>query len=728
MRLIFKTIFLIFILFFLLVAYLSTFGIETSKFNKQIQNKVEETNKDLSVELKEVKLTLNPLRYNFSIKTIGPKMTLKNQSIELESIKMNISVKSLLSDQFLIEQIELSTRSIPIGNLISFAKSIYKAPELIVLENFFRIKGYLIANINLEFDLAGNLKNNYRLSGFIKDAKLNIFENNKIDKLNFIFDISKDNFVFEDIELEYNKYNLFSKKISTKKVDNHYLVNGILKNDIIDLNEKDINFFKNIIPNFDLKKIKFSSSNNFTFNIDDRFKIKNLKLISNIQLKEAQILNSLNLKKIFPNIKKEIILKDNKINLNYKKNLFSINGKGNILIQKTNDLITYDVEKNKERLKFKKLLKIKENPFRIEYLNYEKNIKSDTIVEINGFKDDKSNIFFNSISLHEENNKIEVENIKLDSKYKIINFNEINLDYLDNYNQRNVIKIKRNKSNYMLNGEYFNADSLIDNLLFEENNSSYFSNNFDINLNLNKVRLDNEHQLANLKGNLNFKNQKLFNGNLTGEFSDSKKMNFTVNTDGNTKITTFFIEHAKPIVKRYKFVKGFEKGILDFYSSKTGEISKSTLKIYDFKLKELPTLTKILTLASLQGIADILSGEGIRFNELEMNFDNKGNLININEIYAIGPAISILMNGYIEKNKLISLRGTLVPATTINKAIGSIPVLGKILVGSKTGEGVFGVSFKIKGPPKKLETSVNPIKTLTPRFITRTLEKIKKVN
>ena len=50
------------------------------------------------------------------------------------------------------------------------------------------------------------------------------------------------------------------------------------------------------------------------------------------------------------------------------------------------------------------------------------------------------------------------------------------------------------------------------------------------------------------------------------------------------------------------------------------------------------------------------------------------------------------------------------------------------LVGKKIGEGVFGVSFKIKGPPKKLKTSVNPIKTLTPRFITRTLEKIKKTN
>ena len=139
-------------------------------------------------------------------------------------------------------------------------------------------------------------------------------------------------------------------------------------------------------------------------------------------------------------------------------------------------------------------------------------------------------------------------------------------------------------------------------------------------------------------------------------------------------------------------------------------------------------MTKILTLASLQGIADILSGEGVRFDEFEMNFQNKKDLMEIKEIYAIGPAISILMDGYVQGDDLVSLRGTLVPATTINKFVGSIPILGDILVGKKTGEGVFGVSFKIKGPPKDLKTTVNPIKTLTPRFITRTLEKIKKTN
>jgi len=224
------------------------------------------------------------------------------------------------------------------------------------------------------------------------------------------------------------------------------------------------------------------------------------------------------------------------------------------------------------------------------------------------------------------------------------------------------------------------------------------------------------------------KNNEISELDLVSNFSNQKKIKFTIKTNDDEKITTLFSDNAKPMVNRYKFIKGFDEGSLDFYSVNKNGKTKSTIKIYDFKLKELPILTKILTLASLQGIADLLSGEGIRFSEFEMNFTNKKDLITIDELYAIGPAISVMLEGYIEKDKLISLRGTLVPATTINKTIGSIPLLGNILVGKKTGEGVFGVSFKIKGPPKNLETSVNPIKTLTPRFITRTLEKIKKAN
>ena len=274
----------------------------------------------------------------------------------------------------------------------------------------------------------------------------------------------------------------------------------------------------------------------------------------------------------------------------------------------------------------------------------------------------------------------------------------------------------------------FNANSLISDLIKSKDNkhTRIFKNNINLSLDLKDVYIDDKNIISDLKGNLYIENNKLNQADVSAIFDNNKKITFTINTNNNEKITTLFSSRAKPLVKRYKFIKGFEEGYLDFYSSKINNVSKSKLKIYDFKLKKLPALTKLLTLASLQGIADILSGEGIRFDEMEMNFENSTNLMTIDELYAIGPAISILMSGYIEENKLISLRGTLVPATTINKTVSSIPVLGKILVGDKTGEGVFGVSFKIKGKPNDLKTIVNPIKTLTPRFITRTLEKIKK--
>ena len=293
-------------------------------------------------------------------------------------------------------------------------------------------------------------------------------------------------------------------------------------------------------------------------------------------------------------------------------------------------------------------------------------------------------------------------------------------------NIRNDFELKKSKKNeYSIVGKSFNSTKIIDELLVGEDSDNFLPD-IQLEINIDKVLVDKENDINNLKGKLVFKDNKIENGNLTGLFSDNEKINLTIITKNQNTVTTFFSDRAEPFVKRFKFIKGFEEGALDFYSVKSGNSSNSQLKIYDFKLQELPALTKILTLASLQGIADLLSGEGIRFNDFEMKFANQKNLLKINEIYAIGPAISIMMEGYVEKNKTISLRGTLVPATTINKAISSIPLLGNILVGKKTGEGVFGVSFKIKGPPGKTETSVNPIKTLTPRFITRTLEKLKK--
>jgi len=214
---------------------------------------------------------------------------------------------------------------------------------------------------------------------------------------------------------------------------------------------------------------------------------------------------------------------------------------------------------------------------------------------------------------------------------------------------------------------------------------------------------------------------------LKGNFSENEIIEMTIyQVDKDKKTLQVFSDRARPFVKNFDFIEGFEGGKLEYESIISKEVSNSNLTITDFKVSRVPALAQLLTLASLQGIADTLNGEGIRFESFEMKSNSESNVLNIEDALAMGPAISILLEGYVEKGKLVSLRGTLVPATKLNSIIASIPIIGDILVGKKTGEGVVGVSFKMKGPPKDIKTTVNPIKTLTPRFIVRIVEKMKK--
>ena len=727
MKLIFKFFLVLLLLVTIILSYLSIFGVETDKFNSQIYNKISNIDEKIELELKKIKLVLNPFQFQLNIKTVGTNIKKQNKIIEIESLKAQISLRPLLENKFSIKNLEISTKSLEIKNLISFLRFYQNSPELFILEKTID-KGYLIADIKLEFDEEGKIKDNYEIDGFIKDAKLSILKKYNIQKLGLIFDYKKDNLLLGDVSFSLNKLSFLSEKISFRKIKNNFFIDGKINNKRLDVDKNNLDLLiKPFFSKYNIKTLKFGSNNSFSFQVNNKFQLDNFEIESEVLVEEFSIINNLNLKNFFPNSNDDILFLDNKILIKYKKNNLDINGEGDVLYQDKKDNLSYIINKKDSTLNFKSSLEIKSNPFIIDFLNYKNNENNKTLIYLEGSQSKKNITLIKSLSITEDKNKIEVKDLIFNKKFEIIELDSVKLNYIDRDKQKNLINFFKRKNTYYLEGPYFNANKLIDNLLFDENENSKILNiNNKIIININKIKLDNEYYLLNFAGDISYQNKEIIKGNLIGNFSDDKKFKFTINTNQESKITTLYIDKAEPIVRRYKFIKGFDEGSLDFYSSKKFDETISTLKIYDFKLKELPVLTRILTLASLQGIADILSGEGIRFNEFEMNFKNKGNLMTIEEIYAIGPAISILMDGYVEKNKLISLRGTLVPATTINKFIGSLPVLGKILVGSKTGEGVFGVSFKIKGPPKKLETSVNPIKTLTPRFITRTMEKIKK--
>ena len=486
----------------------------------------------------------------------------------------------------------------------------------------------------------------------------------------------------------------------------------------------------NLFKNIDIKKIKFSSINEFSFNVNSKLKFNDLKIKTAINLKELTINNKdLKLKSYFPSFIEEIKFEKHKIIIDYKKNEFQINGSGNILLEDELDSLTYHIIKSNNHYAFDSKINLKNNLLLIDFLDYKKKEAHNSILSLKGNFKKNGKIKFDTISLYEKDNEILINGLNLSKNFKILNIETFDLNYKNNKNILNKLKLKNNDSNYIIEGESFDASKIIDNIFNSDaTNLPIFQKlNPNINVKIKKIYIDDLNYIKDLSGNINFDNNKINDLKLESSFSNGKKINLIVKTNENLETTTkLFTDYPKPLIKRYDFIKGFEEGNLEFYSTKKDDVSNSVLIIDNFKIKKVPVFAKILSLASLQGVADLLTGEGIRFTDFEMNFSSQKGLTTIEEMYAIGPAVSILMDGYIESKKLVSLRGTLVPATTINRTISSIPLLGKILIGDKTGEGVFGVSFKIKGSPKDLKTTVNPIKSLTPRFITRTLEKIKK--
>ena len=571
---------------------------------------------------------------------------------------------------------------------------------------------------------------------FKKNLNLPININNgelKLDYKNHIFDINVNSKIYF-LSDEKKQPNLGDAKfLISKKKNENIKFKGNFSNRGNKINSDQIkeiiNIDNKLIPSQDLQ---FDSNNSIEFEFNKKNKIEKYKLNSNLKISKLEIShNGSNLKRFLPEYKDIIIFKDNLIEINLNKKIKDIKLKGLYSLNNNlSDSYKINLIQNSETLDFDANINLNNLFLNFKSLDYKKNKKINSNLIIKGrYKDD---LKFNQIEYKENLNTIQVSNITLSKKYKIKNIDSVILNY-ENLNQKlNNIKFqKKNDNRYKLSGSEFDAQLLISNYLKGENTNNIFERfeniNANISVQLNNIFIDKNSKLTNLVGEISLKKNNVISAEIRSKINNKNDFSLSIKTNSrDEKVTNLFIEEPEPFIKNYKFIKGFTEGKLSYGSIKKNNETKANLKIYDFKVQDVPVLAKLLTLASLQGIADLLTGEGIRFNEFEMNYQSKQSLTNINEMYAIGPAISILMEGYIDRNELTSLRGTLVPATTINKTISKIPLLGDILVGKKVGEGVFGVSFKIKGPPKDLKTSVNPIKTLTPRFITRTLEMLKK--
>jgi hypothetical protein len=239
--------------------------------------------------------------------------------------------------------------------------------------------------------------------------------------------------------------------------------------------------------------------------------------------------------------------------------------------------------------------------------------------------------------------------------------------------------------------------------------------------------------------------------------ADFRNLSLSVSLAGNERLTGFSLDAIGPnkdkITGSFTVDKGVRNVALDaddagsfihtftgFTSVKGGKFSAriffpteavakappadyaGTITLTDFVVTDQPFLARLFAAATLDGPLRLLKGDGIAITKLSAPFSARGKIVMIHEGRASGPAVGGTFEGVLDrKTDRIELTGTMVPAYGLNSMLGAVPILGDILA-SRKGEGVFGVTYSMKGPLDDPTLSTNPLSVLTPGILRRIFE------
>ncbi|MDC0937737.1 hypothetical protein OAR56_01905 [Pelagibacteraceae bacterium] len=705
---------------------LSSKGIETSKFNNLISKKISQTNNNINLKISSIKFKLDIKEISLFLETIEPQIDYRGIIIPAKNIKVYMDFMSLIKSDPKIKKINLSFNQLDIKQLkklsIAFKPSNFK--------NFINNKikqGKLNTEIEIYLD-NNNLLENFIARGTISNLKAEVIDNINLNKTKLSFFADKTDVLIKNIYGETGPIKIKDGDIKLRLSPEIYLESNFTTT--LKYSGKSINY-KNLIQNFEyfknLSSLEGDLNNSFTINFDETYKVKKYDYKIDGKILKANF----NFDKFLKDYDFEekinqlsLINSEIKTNFNSKKKQAVISGKyslnkGNSLSYDLNNIIEGDLLRLKLDIEYDK-------PIDFELINFKKSKDSIANISLN-FDKKKDNIKIKKLDLINGKNSILVENM-IFNKNNFSSLKKISVQTNIDGKKNNDFSITYGKK-IVINGTQFDATNLPKFLQREATSKSRFSQ-------ISKdIDIDFKNIIAPLSENL--KNFKLFGkiekGKFTkisskGDFGEGNFLDITMKKDqkNQKKYLEIYSDITRPLLTEYSFFKGLTGGNLLYSSIIDGDNSNSKLKIENFNVINAPGMVKLLSLADLGGLADLAEGDGLSFDFLEIKMEKNKNLLKLNEILAIGPSISVLMDGYLDQDGLTSLRGTLVPAKTLNKLISKIPVLGNIIIPKEVGEGLFGISFKMKGSRGKIKTTINPIRTITPRFIQKIIDKNKK--
>ena len=710
-----------------LIIILSTIGIETNKFNNLISKKINQINNNINLKITTIKFKIDIKKISLFLETKNPQINYSDILIPVKNIKVYIDFVSLIKSQPKIRRINLILNQLDIEQLKKISAALKPSNFTSFVNN--RIKqGRLNTELEVYFD-NNNLLENFIVRGSVTNLKAEIIKAINLEKTNFSFFADSTDVLIKNIFGEVGPIKIKNGDLKLKLGSEIQLESNFgttIKYDGKSINLKNFSnihkYFKNII------NLEAEFNNSFLINLDETYKIKKYDYKNKGKIAKANfdLTKPLESNFLIDKIKKISLTKSEvKMNFNPKKNITAIAGQYSL---NEGNFLLFDLENIAEGA----LMKLKLNAdydksIELDFINYQK--QKDTVATFSlNLEKKKDNIKIKKINYVDGKNSIFAEDIKF-NKDSFLSLKKITIKTNKKGKKNNDFTVLYGKK-ITINGTQFDATNLPKILNQKTKKNKLLQISKDIEIDFSSIKAPLSENLKNFKLIGKIEKGKFVKISSKGDFGANNFLDITMKKDpkNQKKYLEIYSDLTRPLLTEYSFFKGLTGGKLLYSSIFDGANSNSKLKIENFKVINAPGMIKLLSLADLGGLADLAEGDGLSFDILEINMERNKDLLKLNEILALGPSISVLMDGYQDQSGLTSLRGTLVPAKTLNKMISKIPLIGNIVIPKEVGEGLFGISFKMKGPEGKIKTTINPIRTITPRFIQKIIDKKKNLN
>ena len=160
-----------------------------------------------------------------------------------------------------------------------------------------------------------------------------------------------------------------------------------------------------------------------------------------------------------------------------------------------------------------------------------------------------------------------------------------------------------------------------------------------------------------------------------------------------------------------------EGGNLDLALRTGGDSSAGAATITNFVLKDEPAFRRLVAAGQAQTPGVAVDPSAVRFQRMTATFERSPGVLDINDAVIYNPNMGLTAEGRINfARSEIDVSGTFVPAYSVNSMLNKIPLVG-VLLGGGQNEGVFGISYRVRGPINAPQVSINPLSAIAPGIL-----------